>query len=87
MYGPLCWQRCDHKKCGTASSRSLTARCLLRGPMMTVQKLRHVRTGSMVKEDRERCRSWTLLSGQKIGMMTALSTMKENCGNEQSAAV
>ena len=43
---------------------------------MTAQKIRHLRTGNTVMEDS----SWTLLSVQKIGMMTALSTMKANVG-------
>ena len=34
----------------------------------------------MVMEDRERYRSWTLLSGQKRGTMTAIFAMKESCG-------
>ena len=53
---------------------------LLRGLMTTVQKMRHSRTGSMVMEDRRRCRSWTTSLDQKEGTTIATFAMKGRYG-------
>ena len=48
--------------------------------MIAVQKMRHLRTESMVMEDRRSCRSWTILLAQWDGETTAIFAMKESSG-------
>ena len=40
-------------------------------------------TAFTLRKHTRRCRNWTVSLGQTIDMMTALSTMKENCGTRE----
>ena len=47
---------------------------------MTVQKMRLLRTGCMVMEDRGSCRCWTISLGQKGGTTTVKFAMRKAMG-------